>query len=98
MILYGYLPEMASCSEGEVGCLNAKGFSERILSHANDVMDKGNTLLGDEELEMLTVLRVNRKFMEFMRANYNHISLQQFQQTVVREEDNIDEDERVVRT
>ena len=54
---------------------------------------KGNTLLGDEELEMLTVLRMNRGFMEFMRANYNNVSLQQFRQTVVRESDNIESDE-----
>ena len=91
--LYGFLPLMASCCEGEIGALNAEGFSERILSHANDVMDKGNTLLGDEELEMLTVLRMNRGFMEFMRANYNNVSLQQFRQTVVRESDNIESDE-----
>ena len=90
--MYGYLPEMASCSGGEIGALNAESFSERVLSHANDVMDKGNTLLGDEELEMLTVLRMNRSFMEFMREHYNHISLQQFRRTVVREMDNIDEE------
>ena len=63
-VKYGFLPLMASCSDGEIGALNAESFSERILSNAND----GNTLLGDEELEMLVVLRMNRDFMEFMRA------------------------------
>ena len=91
-VKYGLLPLMASCSDGEIGALNAESFSERILSNANDVMTSGNTLLGDEELEMLVVIRMNRDFMEFMRAYYNHVSLQQFQQTVVREADNVDDD------
>ena len=89
---YGFLPLMASCSEGEIGALNAESFSERILSTAADVMTKGNTLLGDEELEMLVVLRMNRDFMEFMRANYNKVSQQQFMQTVVHEADNVEND------
>ena len=88
-VKYGFLPLMASCSDGEIGALNAESFSERILSNANDVMTSGNTLLGDEELE---ILRMNRDFIEFMRAYYNHVSLQQFQQTVVREADNVDDD------
>ena len=33
-------------------------------------MDKGNTLLSDKYLEMLVVLRMNRKFMEHMRDHY----------------------------
>ena len=33
-------------------------------------MTNGNTLLGDQMLEMLLVLRMNREFMEFMRREY----------------------------
>ena len=40
------------------------------ISCANSVMTEGNTLLKDAELEMLVVLRMNRRFMEFMRTNY----------------------------
>ena len=29
-------------------------------------MTDGNTLLGDEELEMLSILRVNKEFMNYM--------------------------------
>ena len=65
--LYGYLPLMASCSYGQIGALNAESFCERTLRVAGHVMDEGNTLLGDAELEMLTILRMNRAFMEFMR-------------------------------
>ena len=58
----------------EIGALNAESFCERVLtSCANDVLTEGNTLLSDEELEMLVVLRMNREFMKFMRTHYNHI-------------------------
>jgi len=33
-------------------------------------MTNGNTLLGDQMLEMLVVLQMNREFMEFMRREY----------------------------
>ena len=60
-----------------------ESFCERVLSAANDVLTEGNTLLDDEELEMLVILRINREFMKFMRANYSHLSRQQFNRTVV---------------
>ena len=43
-----------------------ESFAERAISGANLVMTNGNTLLGDQMLEMLVVLRTNREFMEFM--------------------------------
>ena len=36
----------------------------------NIAITEGNTLLSDEELEWLVVLRINSSFMEFMRENY----------------------------
>ena len=81
--VYGKLPLMASCSSGQIGALNAESFCERVISGANLVLDDGNTLLGDEELSMLVVLRMNREFMEYMRANYNAESRQDFASTVV---------------
>ena len=68
--IYGYIPAMASCSYGQIGALNAESFCERVLSIANMVLTEGNTLLGDEELSMLVVLRMNRQFMDFMRTHY----------------------------
>ena len=50
--------------------LNAESFCERGLSAGNLIMTQGNTLLSDEEVEMLIILRMNRHFMEFMRAEY----------------------------
>eukprot|EP00327_Prymnesium_parvum_P036465 CAMPEP_0195622194 /NCGR_PEP_ID=MMETSP0815-20121206/16081_1 /TAXON_ID=97485 /ORGANISM="Prymnesium parvum, Strain Texoma1" /LENGTH=85 /DNA_ID=CAMNT_0040762971 /DNA_START=328 /DNA_END=585 /DNA_ORIENTATION=+ len=47
---------MAASSSGQLGALNAESHAERILSCANNVLVEGNTLLHDEELEMLVVL------------------------------------------
>ena len=80
---YGHLPRMAGCSVGQLGALNAESFAERVLSCANNVLTTGNTLLSDEEVEMLVILRMNRAFMEFMRTHYGHIVKQQFNQTIV---------------
>ena len=67
---YGYIPLMASSSYGQIGALNAESFCERMFSCAGGVMDSGNTLLGPEYLEWLTVLRMNKDFMDFMRFHY----------------------------
>ena len=80
---YGKLPLMAECSTAQIGALNAESFCERVISCANLVVTDGNTLLDDEEVTMLTVLRMNREFMEYMRANHNAVSRQAFLTTVV---------------
>ncbi|KAI9330864.1 hypothetical protein BDR26DRAFT_922375 [Obelidium mucronatum] len=80
---YGFLPLMASCSRGQIGALPAESYCERMLSCANNILTKGNSLLGVEELEKLVVLRMNRYFMEFMRLNYSHVSKQEFNETRV---------------
>jgi hypothetical protein len=46
-------------------------------------MTDRNTKLSDEELEMLVVLRMNRKWMMFMRENYKGAAMKTFGQTVV---------------
>ena len=53
-------PAMASCSFAEIGALMAESFCERVLSAGNLVVNEGNTLLANEEVEMLTILRINR--------------------------------------
>ena len=42
--------------------------------------------LGDEELEMIVMLRMNMDFMKFMRTNYNHLTKDKFHCTVVEPE------------
>jgi hypothetical protein len=61
---------MASCSVGQLGALNAEIFCDRVLSCANNVVQTDNTLLDDEEVEMIVILRMYKSFMEFMRLHY----------------------------
>ena len=51
-------------------------------------MTDGNTLLDDDELEMLILLRMNRDFITSMREKYAHISKQNFKQIIITEEQN----------
>ena len=76
---------MACNSVGQLGALSAESYCERVLSCANNVVTKGNTLLSDEEVEMLVVLRMNRDFMAFMREHYGAEAKQTFGQAVVRD-------------
>ena len=80
----GWIPAMAASSVGQLGALSAESYCERVLSCANNVVVKGNTLLNDEEVEMIAVLRMNRQFMKFMREHYAKEEAQEFNMTVVR--------------
>ena len=62
--------------------LATRGFQLAIaLGH---VMTDAHTLMSDEELEMLVVLRMNRKFMEYMRSTFGQkLSKQPFGMTLV---------------
>ena len=83
---FGFIPLLASCSDGEIGALNAESFAERIISAVNLIMTEGRTLLDDATLDKLVVLRMNREFMVFMRKYYFEEikALQPFNLTVVR--------------
>jgi hypothetical protein len=81
----GWIPAMASSSVGQLGALSAESYCERVLSCANNVVTKGNSLLSDDELEMIVVLRMNREFMQFMREHYGAEAKELFGQTVVRD-------------
>ena len=85
-------PRTASMTASLARALNAESICERILRAGGLVLDDGNTMLADATLEKLTLLRINRGFMEFMREHYNHLSRQDFKMTVVREKDNSDGD------
>ena len=77
----------SSASIGADSFKNAGSFCERVLSAANLVVTDGNTLLSTEEVEMLSVLRINRRFMQIMRSLYAKEANQQFNLTVVEEEE-----------
>ena len=67
---FGFLPKMATASKGSIGALLASGFAERIISAGNQLCTKVNSLLSPEEINMCVVLRMNRKFMAFMRKHH----------------------------
>ena len=52
----------------------------------NLILTKGNTLLAEEEINMSTVLRMNRRFMEFMRKYHPDAANQRFKMTVISED------------
>ena len=73
----GYLPLMAGCSEGQISSKLSEGYCERVISAANLISTDGNTVLKDPELEMMTILRINRNFMQFMRDNHPEVASHQ---------------------
>ena len=83
-----YLPKMATTSRGSIGKNSAVSFCERINSAANLAMTKGNVLLAPDEVNMLTVLRMNRDFMEHMRKRHPEALKQHFDMTVISPKDN----------
>ena len=85
---YGFLPLMSTGFKGSLGSLLASSFAERINSAANLILTDGNTLLSPAELSMIVVLRMNRRFMEYMRKNYGHLPRQRFKMTVVTQGEN----------
>ena len=55
---YGYLLKMAIASKGMMCALMASSFCERINSCAVEVVDDRNTLLSQDEIDKVTVLRI----------------------------------------
>lgn len=80
---FGFLPLMASCSKGQIRALNAESYAERVNSCGKLVLTDGNSLLSDEETEMLVTLRMNREFMEHMRQNYPAAVKEAYGRTIV---------------
>ena len=72
---FGFLPQMALASRGSIGALHASSFCERVNSCGNLVLTEGNTLLPQEEVNMLVTLRMNKNFLKFMRENHKHLGI-----------------------
>ena len=85
-LTYGHLPRMARSSRASIGALPAESYCERCISAGNIIMDKGNTLLPDEDVDILTVLRMNRDLMKYMRKTHPNLSKQKANETTVPEE------------
>lgn len=84
---YGCLPEMYRSSRCNIGALSAQSFCDRFIPAANIVMDDGNTLLSDEELNMMVVLRINREFMLWAREEYANLDHGEFKTSEIPEKE-----------
>ena len=67
--IFGYLPLMCKNSPVQLGALSAQSFAEQMISASNLSIAKKRTLIDNELINKLKVLRMNRKFMEFMRKS-----------------------------
>ena len=45
-----------------------------MISVGNGVVTEGNTLLSDDEIDMLVVIHISSEFMEFMQSKYSSLS------------------------
>ena len=67
---FGYLPLMATHSRCAVGALASSSFCERINSQGKIVLDKSNSSLDRDTVNMLTTLRMNREFGKKLERMY----------------------------
>ena len=64
----GFLPSMCKSSVYQLGALCAQSFTERMILAENLLVTKRQTLLDDDHVNMLIVLRIDCNFMEFVQA------------------------------
>ena len=64
---FGYFPMM---TVNTLGALNVESFCERVLSCVKLVVSDLHVRMKPKEIRMLVMLRMNREFMEYMRASY----------------------------
>ena len=90
--LYGFLPKMATTSQGSIGALPASSFAERANSVGKQILTKGNSLLGLGEISKVVVLRMKHEFMKYMRQEHPEASQQHFNMAVLKPSDSAEKD------
>ena len=70
---YVLMPLIESAPKFQIVWLNAESNNEKVISVSNDVVTEGNTLMSDGDIDMLVVLPISSKFMEFMRSKYGNL-------------------------
>ena len=65
-------------SVATLGVLNVESFCERVLSCVKLVVTDLHVRLNADEIRMLVMLRMNREFMEYIRASYPDTPLSEF--------------------
>jgi len=68
---FAKLPRFAKT---RIGNLLASSYCERMISAGNLVMPKGRTVLSDDLLHKVVLLKMNRKFMEHMKKTYPQLA------------------------
>ena len=67
MSKFGFIPYMAKTS---LGRLLAESFAERIFRNCNSVPTSGNMRLNPIEMVQLVVLRMNKRFVQYMKKHH----------------------------
>ena len=80
---------MATTSKGCIGQNLAPSFCERIGSNASITVTKGNSVFAPEEINILTVLGINREYIKYMRHNHPDVARQQFKRALVSLKENV---------
>ena len=68
--LAAHLKDLVSFACAIIGANVSESFCEREISIVNQIMTKRRTSITDERLEKLTVLKMNRLFIEDMKKQY----------------------------
>ena len=75
---------MEYVSKFQIGFINVKSYNKRMISVENDMVTECNTILSENEIEMISVLHINYEFIDFMQSEYGNFSRQMFNVTIVR--------------
>ena len=67
MSKFGFIPYMEKTWRGR---LLAESFTERMFSNCNIVLTPGSMRMNPIEMGQLVVLRMNKRFMQYMKKNY----------------------------
>ena len=66
---------MCTKSPAQLGALPSEIFSERMISNANLLVDPHRLKFGDDMIDKLEVLRMNKTFMDRLRNNKAHATM-----------------------
>ena len=72
---FGCLPEMCTKSPVQLGALTSESFSERMISNDNLLVDPHPLKFGDDMIDKLVVLRVNKTFNDKLRNDKAHSTM-----------------------
>ena len=78
---FGCLSEMHTKSLVHLGALTPESFSERMIINANLLVDSTSLKFGDDMIDKIIALRMNKKFMDRMHStktyatmNFDHVN------------------------